>query len=283
MGKYLLFICIALAGGLSLTTPTVVQKDRLLWADEFDGPASSSPDPAKWGFDIGAGQNGWGNNELEYYTSRPENAFLDGEGHLVIRAIQETFTGAGGVTRNYTSARLVTKGKFEQAYGRFEARIKLPFGQGIWPAFWMLGNDIGSAGWPNCGEIDIMENIGREPSIIHGTLHGPGFSAGNSLTALVTLADGKRFADDFHVFAMEWEPREIRFYLDGIPYQTRNAGQLSASKRWVFDHPFYLLLNVAVGGDWPGSPDATTIFPQTMVIDYVRVYSSDRMPIRRVR
>lgn len=267
---------------LALSTTTGAQRGPL-WADEFDGPAGSSPDSAKWGYDIGVGQNGWGNNELEYYTDRTQNAFLDGEGHLVIKAIKETFTGVGGVTRNYTSARLVTRGKFEQKYGRFEARIKLPFGQGIWPAFWMLGTDINSVGWPSCGEIDVMENIGREPSTNHGSLHGPGFSGGNSLTALVTLPDGKRFTDDFHIFAIEWEPQEIRFYVDGNLYQTRNAAQLSADKRWVFEHPFYLLLNVAVGGDWPGNPDATTIFPQTMMVDYVRVSATSRTPIRRPR
>lgn len=267
---------------LALSTTTGAQRGAL-WTDEFDGPAGSPPDAAKWGYDIGVGQNGWGNNELEYYTDRTQNAYLDGEGHLVIKAIRETFTGAGGVTRNYTSARLVTRGKFEQKYGRFEARIKLPFGQGIWPAFWMLGADINSVGWPSCGEVDIMENIGREPSTNHGSLHGPGFSGGNSLTAQITLPDGKRLSDDFHVFAIEWEPQEIRFYVDGNLYQTRNAAQLSADKRWVFDHPFYLLLNVAVGGDWPGSPDASTVFPQTMMVDYVRVSSTSRTPIRRLR
>jgi len=196
--------------------------------------------------------------------------------------IKETFTG-GGVTRNYTSARLVTRGKFEQAYGRFEARIKLPFGQGIWPAFWMLGNNINSVGWPTCGEVDIMENIGREPFTNHGSLHGPGYSGGNPLTATFTLSNGEQFKDDFHVFAVEWEPREIRFYIDNTLYQMRRSSELSANQRWVYDHPFYLLLNVAVGGDWPGAPDATTIFPQTMMVDYVRVYTNDRNPIRRDR
>jgi beta-glucanase (GH16 family) len=283
MRKTLVFACVTIAGlFLALSTATVAQKDKLLWTDEFDGPAGSLPDSARWGFDVGVGQNGWGNNELEYYTDRMQNAFLDGEGHLIIKAIKETFTG-GGVTRNYTSARLVTRGKFEQTYGRFEARIKVPFGQGIWPAFWMLGNNINSVGWPACGEIDVMENIGREPSTNYGSLHGPNFSGGNSLTAFFTLSDGNRFADDFHTFAIEWEPREIRFYVDGALYQTRKAGGLTSGKRWVFDHPFYLLLNVAVGGDWPGAPDATTIFPQTMMVDYVRVYTNERDAIRRPR
>src|SRR5215470_18241893 len=135
----------------------------LVWSDEFDGPAGSVPDSTKWGYDIGG--NGWGNNELESYTDRTQNAYLDGSGNLVIKVINENFTGRDGIQRNYTSARLLTKGKFEQKYGRFEARIKIPFGQGIWPAFWMLGNDISQVGWPTCGEIDIMENVGREPAI----------------------------------------------------------------------------------------------------------------------
>lgn len=253
------------------------QDRTLIWSDEFNGPANSAPDAAKWGYDIGG--NGWGNNELEYYTSRTENAYLDGEGHLVIKAIKERYTGADGVTRDYTSARLVTRGKFEPRYGRIEARIKLPFGQGIWPAFWMLGNDIGTVGWPTCGEIDVMENIGREPSVNHGSLHGPGYSGGQPLTATYTLPNGQRFADDFHVFAIEWEPREMRFYVDGQLYQTRRPTDLPGGARWVFDHPFYLLLNVAVGGNWPGSPDNTTIFPQVMLVDYVRVYSLRRPPI----
>ena len=238
------------------------------WSDEFDGPDRSLPDPAKWVMETGG--HGWGNHELEYYTARPQNAHLE-RGNLVITAIKEKHIGADGVTRDYTSARLKTAGKFEQAYGRFEARIKIPAGQGIWPAFWMLGNDIGSAGWPACGEIDIMENIGKEPAIVHGSAHGPGFFAGQSLTGPYSLPSG-RFSDDFHVFAVEWEPRALRFYVDGRLYQTRTPADVPAGGRWVFDHPFFLLLNVAVGGDWPGSPDDSSRFPQEMLVDYVRVY-----------
>lgn len=286
----LLLVCLSLACLLLIKLPigfskTNAQSIRLVWNDEFDGTADSSPDPAKWGYDIGIGPgfDGWGNNELQYYTNRTQNAFLDGEGYLVIKAIKESFTGADGITRGYTSARLVTRGKFEPTYGRIEVRLKVPFGQGIWPAFWMLGNNISTVNWPTCGEIDVMENIGREPSTVHGSLHGPGYSGATPLTGSVTLPDGKRFADDFHVFAVEWTPREIRFFIDDVLYQTRKATELSVDKRWVYDHPFYLLLNVAVGGAWPGSPDATTVFPQAMIVDYVRVYSNDRMPIRRVR
>lgn len=250
---------------------SVTAQDRvLIWHDEFNGPPKSPPDSSKWSFDTGGG--GWGNNEMEYYTGRLQNAFVDGEGRLVIRAFRENYTGADKATRNYTSARLTTKGKFAQKFGRFEARIKLPFGQGIWPAFWMLGGDIDSAGWPRCGEIDIMENIGREPSANHGSLHGPGYSGESPLSGIYTLPGGNHFADDFHVFTIDWEPAAIRFYVDGSLYETRTPADVPAGGRWVFDHPFFILLNVAVGGNWPGSPDSTTAWPQTMLVDYVRVY-----------
>ena len=240
----------------------------LTWSDEFDGPDGAAPDPAKWVVETGGG--GWGNHELESYTARSQNVHQE-KGNLVIVARQESYTGADGIARGYTSARLKTAGKFEQAYGRFEARIKIPTGQGIWPAFWMLGQDIGKVGWPACGEIDIMENIGHERSKIHGTLHGPGYSAAHGLTGVHTLPSG-RFSDSFHIFAVEWEPNVVRFYVDSDLYETRTPADVPAGTRWVYDHPFFLLLNVAVGGDWPGAPDASTVFPQTMAVDYVRVY-----------
>jgi beta-glucanase (GH16 family) len=168
---------------------------------------------------------------------------------------------------------LKTEGLFSQAYGRFEARIKLPAGQGIWPAFWMLGENISSAGWPKCGEIDIMENVGKEPGINHGSLHGPSSTnATSDQTATITLPAGQKLSDDFHIYAVEWEPDAVRFYLDSNLYATFTAPQWPASGTWVFDHRFFLILNVAVGGDWPGSPDAATVFPQRMFVDYVRVY-----------
>jgi beta-glucanase (GH16 family) len=249
------------------------QTYTLRWADEFDGDAGSVPDQSKWNYDVGG--NGWGNNELETYTRRTDNAFLDGNGHLVIKLIKETFTGQDGIRREYTSARLLTKDRFTQRYGRIEARIKVPFGQGIWPAFWMLGANIGEVGWPACGEIDIMENIGREPAVIHGSLHGPGYSGGSPLTGTYTLPSGQKFADDFHIFAVEWEPAAIRFFVDGSLYQTKTTAD-AAGKRWVFDHPFFIILNVAVGGNFPGNPDDTTTFPQTMTVDYVRVFTDTR-------
>jgi beta-glucanase (GH16 family) len=238
----------------------------LTWSDEFNnGPAL---DPAKWKFATGG--NGWGNNELEYYTSRPQNARIR-HGNLEIIARKEKYSGTDGVKRDYTSARLITSGKFEQAYGRFEARIKIPFGQGVWPAFWLLGADHKQVGWPTCGEIDIMENIGREPAVVHGTIHGPGYSGGKGIGSPYSLPSGW-FADDFHLYAVEWEPDQIRFYVDDHLYATRKPSDLPAGTKWVYDHPFYILLNFAIGGYWPGNPDASTKFPQTMLVDYVRVY-----------
>jgi len=245
------------------------QKWDLAWSDEFDGSNGSGVDHTKWVVEVGGG--GWGNQELEYYTERSQNAHVQ-EGNLVIQAQREKYTGKDGVTRDYTSARLKTLGKFSQAYGRFEARMKIPHGQGLWPAFWTMGDDIDKVGWPDCGEIDIMENIGKEPSIVHGTIHGPGYSGSAGIGDLYTLPAGKRFADDFHVFAVEWETNAIRFYVDDHLYETRTRADLPQGTKWVFDHPFFLLMNVAVGGDWPGSPDASTVFPQTMLVDYVRVY-----------
>ena len=240
----------------------------LTWSDEFNGPNGSAPDPSKWTFITGG--SGWGNDELEYYTARPENAHVE-DGNLVVTALKEDYTDAKGVTRNYTSARLQTMGKFSQAYGRFEARIKIPYGQGIWPAFWMLGADTPTVHWPAAGEIDIMENIGREPATVHGTIHGPGYSGAHGIGAPYSLPSG-RFADDYHVFAIEWEPNQIRFYVDDHLYETRTPADLPPGTKWVYDHPFYILLNCAVGGRWPGNPDATSTFPQKMLIDYVRVY-----------
>src|SRR6185437_5225724 len=241
----------------------------LVWSDEFDGRSGAAVDSSKWSFDIGG--NGWGNNELETYTDRAANAQLK-NGRLVIKALRETFAGPDKITRSYTSARLITKNKFSQVFGRFEARIRIPYGQGIWPAFWLLGNNIGTSHWPNCGEIDIMENIGKEPSIVHGTFHGPGYSGASGVSASYALPTGRKFSDDFHVFAVEWEPNVMRFYVDKSLYATRTPSNLPTGTSWVFDHPFFIILNVAVGGGWPGNPDATTVFPQQMLVDYVRVY-----------
>ena len=250
-------------GSSASTTPSSIPSPAAQsWADEFDGPANTLPDPAKWTYDLG-NNNGWGNRELENYTNLVQNVHIDGSGHLIIHVDQSGST--------YTSARIKTQGLFSARYGRVEARIRLPFGQGIWPAFWMLGTNITSVGWPQCGEVDVMENIGREPSVNHGSLHGPGYSGGNSVTGLFTLPGGARFSDDFHVFAVQWAAQSVAFSVDGITYRTVTPATLPPGAPWVFDNPFFLILNVAVGGNFPGSPDASTMFPQEMIVDYVRV------------
>lgn len=247
---------------LLTTLPLCAQDRRLTWSDEFDGPAGAAPDPAKWVYDLGS--RGWGNHELEKYTDSRSNSYLDGEGHLVIEALEPT-------PHKYTSARLKTQGKFTITYGRVEARIRIPYGQGIWPAFWMLGDDIQAKGWPNCGEIDIMENIGKEPDTIHGTVHGPGYSGAKAIGKPFALASG-RFADDYHIYAVEWSPARIEFLMDGQSYHVVNPAMLPNNAKWVYDHAFFIILNVAVGGEWPGNPDETSVFPQKMLVDYVRVY-----------
>ena len=241
---------------------------RLTWSDEFDGPAGSAPDASRWVVETGG--NGWGNNELQFYTDRRDN-LRQQDGHLVIEALKETFS-QGGVTRAYTSARIKTAGRFAQQYGRFEARIKLPVGRGIWPAFWMLGDNFPATRWPACGEIDIMEHVGHQPAVVHSNLHGPGYSGARPISASYTLPQG-RAADAFHLFAVEWEADVIRVYFDDTLYNTRTPANLPAGARWVYDRPFFMLLNLAVGGNWPGSPDDSTAFPQQMLVDYVRVYA----------
>jgi beta-glucanase (GH16 family) len=239
---------------------------RVVWTDEFDGPAGAAPDPAKWTYDLGAG--GWGNHELETYTNQPANVQQDGKGHLVITAICD----ASG---NYTSARLKTQDHFTVQYGRIAARMKIARGQGLWPAFWMLGSDVQQNGWPGCGEIDVMENIGKEPSIVHGTIHGPGYSGGNGISAADELPSKAALADDYHVYAVEWSPERIVFFLDERPYATMTPRSLPENTKWVNNHPFFLLLNLAIGGGWPGNPDATSVFPQELSVDWVRVFRDD--------
>jgi len=255
-------------------TPPITLTWTLVWSDEFDGPAGASFDRAKWTAEIGG--SGWGNQEREFYTARTDNIALDGGGHLVITAVAEPTntndTCWYGPCR-YTSARIKTQGLFSQAYGRFEARIRIPRGQGMWPAFWMLGDNVNSVGWPTSGEIDIIENIGREPAIVHGTMHGPGYSGANGIGGPYNLTTGA-FADDYHLYAVEWLPGQITWFVDGQPYFQTTPSSLPTGARWVYDHPFFLLLNLAVGGAWPNDPDATTIFPQQMLVDYVRVYKA---------
>ncbi len=235
---------------------------EVTFEDTFDGAAGTLPDDARWVFETGG--TGFGNEQLEFDTDRAQNASLDGEGHLAIVARREDFGG-----RTFTSARLSTKGTFSQAYGRFEARLQLPRGQGIWPAFWLLGDDVETTTWPACGEIDVMELRGQEPDTIVGSVHGPGYAGAGAIHASHTLDVGT-FADGFHVFAVEWEPERIRFFVDDTLYQTITPSLL-AGRTWVFDHPFRVIMNVAVGGNFVGDPDATTSFPQTMLVDHVRV------------
>jgi len=249
---------------------TVVTFTNLVWQDNFS--TDGAPSASSWTYDIGDGTAqgipGWGNNELQYYTDRPENVVVE-DGMLKITAIQELYMGA-----EYTSAKILTKGLFEQTYGRFEARIKLPWGQGLWPAFWMLGDDSGgSVVWPQIGEIDIMENRGDQPTVTHGSVHGPGYSGGTAVTKSYELTDG-RFDTEFHVFGIEWGPNYINYYVDDVLYNQITPADVTGE--WVFnDNPFYMILNVAVGGSFSGNPNANTVFPQTMYVDYVRVYSRD--------
>jgi len=241
----------------------------LKWSDEFNGPNGSAPDPAKW--TMLSGGNGWGNDELEYYTPRQENVRIE-DGNLLIEALKSQYIGPDGVKRRYTSGRLFTRGRFSQAYGRFEARIKIPPGQGVWPAFWLLGDNFPTVGWPECGEIDVMENVDINKAIIRGSIHGPGYSARKSLTSKFTLPVGE-FSDGFHIFAIEWEPQVIRFYVDGALYAAKTPADLPSGAKWVYDQPFFIILNLAVGGNLPANPDTATKFPQRMLVDYVRVYS----------
>jgi beta-glucanase (GH16 family) len=266
-----LLVLALVAAGLAVPAtsgPAIAAPGALTWSDEFNGAAGSAPDGSKWRYDIGG--SGWGNNEQQYYTNSTRNAAMDGAGNLVITARRENpsnFQCHYG-TCQYTSARLLTSGTFTQTYGRFEARMKLPFGQGIWPAFWMLGTPVN---WPTSGEIDIMENIGREPNTTHGTVHGPGYSGAGGIGGAY---ENGRFADAFHVFTVDWAPDSITWYVDGNQFFRITPASLNGNQ-WVFNHPFFLILNLAVGGHWPGYPDGSTTFPQTLTVDYVRAYAWD--------
>ncbi|GAB1642914.1 family 16 glycosylhydrolase [Krasilnikovia sp. MM14-A1259] len=264
-------VATTLAGALS----AVSRNDRadaavgaITWQDEFDGAAGSAIDSSRWNFDTGG--SGWGNNELEFYTNSTRNVSRDGQGHLAITARKENPSGyqCWYGTCTYTSGRILTSGKFTQKYGRFEASIKIPKGQGIWPAFWMLGDNLGSVGWPNSGEIDIMENVGSTPNTVYGTVHGPGYSGASGIGGNRTI--GAPLGDAFHTYAIEWSPNLVVWFLDGQEYFRVTPANINGNT-WVFDHPFFMIMNVAVGGSWPGNPDAGTAFPQTMLVDYVRV------------
>lgn len=241
------------------STPTSYPGRSLVWSDEFDG---TSLNEDYWTFEIGNGNNGWGNEELQFY--RRENTFLN-DGHLVIQARNQVFNGF-----DYTSSRIITQGKYDFTFGRVDIRAVLPEGQGIWPALWSLGANFSSVGWPSCGEMDIMELVGHEPSTVHATVHysnSGGFHSykGND----ISLSGGKKFSDEFHVFSMEWEQDRVRFYMDDRLYHTISK---NAQDPYPFNEDFFFIFNVAVGGKWPGRPDATTTFPQQMIVDYIRVF-----------
>ena len=250
-----------------------------VWSDEFNGAAGSAPDPANWNYDLGDG--GWNNGEAETYTNSQSNVFEDGNGNLVIRASRDS-------SGNYTSARLQTGASLASTqtadlhwqYGLIEARIKIPFGQGVWPAFWLLGEDIDTVSWPQCGEVDIMENFGtwnNNANVNNGTAHGPGYSGENGLSQAYTLPLGNTVYDDYHVYALQWSANSLEWFVDGVPYHTVTPSDIPAGGQWVFNAPFFILLNLAIGGPgtFLGTPDANAPFPdQDMLVDYVRVYQA---------
>ena len=247
------------------TDQEVATLKTLVFEDNFE--VNGAPDPSVWTYNIGTGQNGWGNNEQQYYTDRPENVIVE-DGVLKITALKESFQGS-----RYTSARVLTEGLFEKEYGRFEARIKLPWGKGIWPAFWLLGEDSDGAIWPQIGEIDIMEYKGQEPNVVHGSAHMPGNFAGNPITKTYTF-ENDRLDTSFHIYGIEWSPERINYYVDDILYQSITPEDMDEGSEWVFNdgREMFMILNVAVGGSFVGPPGADTVYPQTMEVDYVRVY-----------
>jgi beta-glucanase (GH16 family) len=258
------------------STPALSSGWRLVWSDEFDGKAGTVPSTAHWSYDLGNKEsNGWGNREFQYYTNQARNAQMDGAGMLVITAEKASNPGPCWNDKpcDFTSARIHSNGKVAFTHGKVEARMKLPSGQGIWPAFWTLGTDLASVGWPASGEIDIMEFIGKTPNTTYGTLHGPGYSGAQGIGKPREFSgpvDG-----DFHIYSIVKRPNEIIWYVDGIEYHRLTPANLPAGGTWVFEKPFFVILNLAIGGDWPGAPDATTPLPARMLVDWVRIYRED--------
>jgi beta-glucanase (GH16 family) len=247
-----------------------------VWSDEFAGPAGAGVDTASWRYDTGDGCSqgncGWGNNEKEHYSAAPENIALNGEGQLAIvaRVAPAGLTCYYGACR-YTSGKITTRGKISVSPGRVEARIKLAAGQGLWPAFWMLGENIGTVGWPTCGEIDILENRGSQPTLMSSAVHGPGYSGNTPFAQAHAIS-----ADSFHIYAVEWDSQSIRYFVDGRLHYAVTRTAVQRYGNWVFDQSFYLLLNQAVGGHFDGDPQSDAVFPATMLVDYVRVYRPAR-------
>ncbi len=281
--RHFAMLIIALVVGLALSAPALGRAYRhpnkpvtsalprykkLVWSDEFNGPAGTPPVAAKWTHDVGA----WGftNQELETYTDSPANASDDGHGHLAIVARRQTATGPDGLTRNYTSARLETQGLFSANHGLIEARMRIPAGRGLWPAFWMLGDNVNKVSWPACGEVDVLEALGQQPSIAHGFINGP-FGTSH-YTVDRAISSRRSLASAFHTFAISWSRNSITWLLDGVRYGTVTPKDLPPGAKWVYNRSFHLILNLAVGGDWGGPPSAATRFPASLLVDWVRVY-----------
>lgn len=257
----------------SRNTTTLDPKWKLIWNDEFETSTLGLPDSTKWLVSQETGHPS--NNELQYYTNRTQNIRIE-NGILIFQAHKENFTGPNGASRAYTSARISTTGLFTVQYGRIEARLKLPTGQGLWPAFWMLGANYDSTPWPACGEIDIMENLGSDSKTSYGTIHGPGYAGSEGVGKSITVESN--FSEKFHVFAVEWTAEDMKFYIDDFMYSHLKKEDVLKIGPWVFDAPQVLILNLAVGGWWPGKPNESTVFPNQMEIDYVRVYKERTAP-----
>lgn len=245
----------------SPTTQVDKPEWTLVWSDEFNGVAGSHPDSTKWGYNTGDYGNG------AYYTTNAQNCFQDGKGNLVIRAIADSVSHP---PFSYTSAFIKTKGKFSQKYGRFEARIKFPRGEGIWPGFWLGGDNY--LKWPQCGEVDIAEHRGKNPYTIQASVHGPAEPLGKNSIAYDYI---EPLADDYHIYAVEWDENGFKFYLDNICYHSITSTQLLASNNWVFDQPYFILFDLFIGGSWAGNPNKDTVFPADMHVDYIRVYQKN--------
>jgi beta-glucanase (GH16 family) len=271
---------LAIATVLAVALPARAQSWNLTWSDEFNGAAGTFPDSTKWNYDVG-NNGGWGNGELEVYCAAGSNAapcssanpnvFMNGSGSLVLRARRD----AAGT---WTSTRMLTNGKFSAQYGRIEARMRLVTANGLWPAFWMLGTNIGSVGWPSCGEMDIMEWVDNYgPSVTSSTIHGPGYSGAGGIGVQTGFPNGTR-ADDpnYHIYGVIWSPNQIQFYRDTITNITKTItpANIPAGTTWAYNHPFFLLLNQAVGGNWFAGPDGSTPAVNDVLVDYVRVYQA---------
>jgi beta-glucanase (GH16 family) len=284
LARRALFAAAAATALLGITVPAHAQSWNLVWSEEFNGPSGSFPDSSRWGYDVG-NNGGWGNGEWEHYcaagsntapcSSANPNVFMNGSGSLVIRARRD----AAGT---WTSTRMLTRGKFSVQYGRIEARMRLVPARGLWPAFWMLGTDIGTVGWPSCGEIDIMEwVINYGANVTSSALHGPGYSGGGNIGVSAGFPNGTRVDDpNFHIYGVIWSPNQIQFYRDSTSniIRTITPANIPPGTTWAYNHPFFIILNQAVGGNWFPGPDASTPTVNDILIDYVRVYQSGSQP-----